>query len=464
MDNNDIYGRFRRSSEPVRDSASRPPARSAPQMSNNAPSPAKPPKPPRRQKSKHAFRRFMAKYWAVVGIFLVALIVAGGLAYARYQNSQRIANRLEQTGTPAPPEQPRYKQQQAKTSIRLTATGDMIAHDTINDNAKKADGSYDYAALMSDMRPFFDKNDINFCNQATPAGGEAFGYSGYPSFNAPVDFARGLEGVGCNLINLGTNHTNDKGQALIDATVAAWDNREGVLAAAGANRSVEEQKKPRRFTVEDITFEFLSYTTYTNKPINNNFGINRYQEETAKAEVKAAQENADIVIVSMRWGTEYSPDVNAQQDQIAKVLADAGADVVFGHGPHSLQPVKTIKASDGREVPVWFSLGNFLNSQLDIETLIGGFAVMDIDIASKKISSVGFMPVYQHYEWTAEQAQRRNNTDLLARRNFQMVPLDKAADLLAKSHHSTTVEAQTERVKQVLNKYTKVPIIESSKY
>src|SRR5690606_34764022 len=137
--------------------------------------------------------------------------------------------------------------------IRLLATGDMIAHDSINANAQKADGSYDYAALMSDMKPYFAEGDINFCNQSTPAGGEAFGISGYPVFNAPIAFARGLEDVGCNLINIGTNHTNDKGQPLVDASVAAWDNRE-ILAVAGANRSPEEQAKPRVFEVKGMKF------------------------------------------------------------------------------------------------------------------------------------------------------------------------------------------------------------------
>lgn len=399
-------------------------------------------------------------------LVLLLLLGASGGAVALYKIKNRgISDRLN-TGKPAPAE-PLPTEQQATDDgkIRLVATGDMIAHESINQNAKKADGSYDYTALMADMKPFFAKADIRFCNQSTPAGGDQFGISGYPSFNAPIEFARGIESVGCNLINIGTNHTNDKGQGLVDATVAAWDNRKDVLATAGANRSAEEQKKLRTFTVKGMKFAFLSYTTYTNKPVTNGFGVNMYNEATAKAEIAEARKSADFVIVSMRWGTEYSPDVNAQQDQVAQALVNAGADAIVGHGPHDMQPVKKLKTADGgKEVPVWFSLGNFLNSQLDIQNLVGGFAVMDIDTATKKITAISFLPVYQHYDWTAEQANRHNTADLAARNNFQMVPLDKAADLLAKSHHKTTVEAQTERVKTLLNKFTEVPIITSDKY
>lgn len=398
----------------------------------------------------------------IAAVFII--LVAGGSAGGIYLRNRNLSARNQPTGKPAPAEQPRSQAAQAASPIRLVATGDMIAHESINQNARRADGSYDYAALMDKMKPYFTKADIRFCNQSTPAGGEQFGISGYPSFNAPVEFARGIESVGCNLINLGTNHTYDKGQPLVDATVKAWDDRPNVLDNAGANRSVDEKKRVRAFTVKGVKFAFFSYSTYTNQPITNGFGVTMYDKVATKAEIVAAKAAADVVIVSMRWGTEYSPDVNAAQDQTAQVLADAGADVILGHGPHTLQSVKQLKAADGRDVPVWFSLGNFLNSQLDIETLIGGFAVMDIDVASKKITNLSFLPVYQHYEWTAAQKARANAADLAARNNFQMIPLDQAADLLAKSQHQTTVQAQTDRIQKLLNKYTPVPIMKSSAF
>lgn len=347
-------------------------------------------------------------------------------------------------------------------TIRLIATGDMIAHDSVNANAKKADGSYDYLPLMEKMKPYFEKGDIRFCNQSTPAGGDQFGITGYPVFNAPLAFPRGIESVGCNLINIGTNHTNDKGQALIDATVAAWDNREGILAVGGANRSLGEQNQSRTFTIKGVKVSFLSYTTYSNNTALTPHGVNMYSDALAIAQVGEARKNSDIVIVSMRWGTEYSPEVNAQQDTIAQQLTNLGADVILGHGPHVLEPVKKLKSADGsRESTVWYSLGNFLNTQIEPEALIGGFAIMDIDAATKKVTNTAFMPTYMHYEWTA--AEKRSN-NLLARKNLTMVPLDQAADLMAKSQIGTNVQAQTDRVKAILNKFTEVKIISSSEF
>lgn len=407
-----------------------------------------------------------AKRKLVLIASLLILIVVGSIAGAMYMRDRNLRTRNQPAGKPAPAEKPRNQDAQATGPIRLVATGDMIPLDAINKNALKADGSYDYLPMMEKMKPFFEKADIRFCNQATPAGGAGFGISGYPIFNAPLEFPRDMQRAGCNLVTIGSNHTNDKGQALLEASVAAWDNKPDILAVAGANRSVEEQKKPRTFTVKGMKFAFLAYTTYVNTgtPALTPHGLNIYSSNSSPAEIAEVRKNADFVILSMRWGTEYSSEVNPEQDRIAQEVVNAGADVVLGHGPHDIQPVKRLVSADGREVPVWFSLGNFLNSQLDISNLIGLFAVMDIDPTTKKIIKLGNLPIYQHYEWTAEQAVRRNNTDLLARHSFQLVPLDQAADLLPKSHHNTNVQAQTDRVNNLLNKFTEVPLIKSSEY
>lgn len=421
--------------------------------------------------SKSKKRRFLGLSKKPAIVLLIILLLGGGGFFAlthkkEIKNAYQIGSGEK---TPAPGngvpngtlETERAKQA-ATGTIRLVATGDMIAHDSVNANAKKADGSYDYLPLMDKMKPYFEKADVRFCNQATPAGGEQFGITGYPVFNAPLAFPRGIEAVGCNVINIGTNHTNDKGQGLIDATVAAWDNRTGILAVAGANRSVGEQNQTHIFTVKGLKIAFLSYTTYTNNTAVTPYGINMYSDALAIAQVGEARKNADIVMVSMRWGTEYSPDTNASQEAIAQQLTNLGADVIIGHGPHVLEPVKRLKNADGsRESVVWYSLGNFLNTQIEPEALISGFAIMDIDGPTKKIVNVSFMPTYMHYEWTAAEKKAGN---LLARKNLTMVPLDQATALMAKSQIGSTVQAQTDRVKTILNKFTSIKIITSTEY
>lgn len=395
------------------------------------------------------------KLWISLCVLSV-VVIAGASAYAFLRPKKQAPKKT--TVKSSVQEQPTTSQPEF---IRLIATGDMIAHNSVLENGKKPDGTYDFLPMMTNMKPYFDKAQVRFCNQATPAGGPQYQISGYPIFNAPLEWPRAIEGVGCNVVNIGTNHTNDKGQALIDATVASWDARPNVLAVVGASRSPEEQAKIRYFEQSGIKFSILSYTTYTNNKALTPYGINLYSKESATKQIAEARANSDIVLVSMRWGTEYSPDVNPEQDRVAQEVADAGADVIIGHGPHFMQPTKILKRSNGSSTLVWYSLGNFLNTQLETEALIGGFAVMDINTSTKQFVAPAFLPTYMHYDWTAADKKANN---LSARKNLQMFALDQAAEPMSRSQLGTTVEAQTQRVTALLNKYTPVKILKSSEY
>jgi poly-gamma-glutamate capsule biosynthesis protein CapA/YwtB (metallophosphatase superfamily) len=389
-------------------------------------------------------------------VTLVVLFAFGGIFYVkrRHDALPKVLS-VQSKVTPTPNIQPPQK----PTVIKLLATGDWLPHEAINQAAKTADGSYDYKPLMQGMDTIFKKADVRFCNQSVLGAGSAFGISGYPVFNAPTEFSRDMYLTGCNVINTGTNHTNDKTQAAINASVSVWDSYKDILAVAGANRSVTEQKTVRYFTVNSIKFAFLSYTTYTNKNGETSYGLTTWDDALVKQQMTEARAQADIVLVSVRWGTEYSPGINAAQNKYAQTLADLGADIVLGHGSHVLEPVKVLSGVNGHETTVWFSIGNFINAQLETEALFNGIAVMDIDIASKKVLHPRFLPFYMHYEWTADQKARQ---DLMARKNFQMYLLENAAEPLKRSQLQTTIEEQKQRMQTVLNTYTTVPLITGS--
>ena len=341
-------------------------------------------------------------------------------------------------------------------NIRIIATGDFIPHDSINQEAKKSNGNYDYSGMMSNMAPIFAKADVRFCNQATPVGGTKYGISGFPIFNAPFEFTRDMAGLGCNLINIGTNHSNDKGQSVIDAQRSEWDKQPNILAVAGANRNTAEQQKINYFTVKGVKFSFLSYVTYSNTKNMTSYGVNMFNQITAKSQLAEARKNSDIILVSMRWGTEYSSGINAEQASDSQFLADNGADIILGHGPHSLEPVKKLTGQNGRSTYVWYSLGNFLNAQLEVESLFSGLAVIDIDTSTKQISSVSFLPIYMHYEWSASEAAAQT---LLARRNHNLYLLENTNDaLLVSQQLKTTVAEQKARITKLLNQYIQLPI------
>ena len=340
---------------------------------------------------------------------------------------------------------------------RLIATGDSIAHDAINVAAKQPDGNYAYAQMMSDMKPLLISADIRFCNQSTQAGGTQLGVTGYPDFNAPTSFAKDLVATGCNLITNASNHSSDKGKAAIDANVDFWATQRGLLAVAGQYKSQDDHDTVRYFNVDGVKYAFLSYTTYTNHPVPTTYSVGMYSRDYASQQINTAKAaGAKFIIVSMRWGTEYSQGVNAYQISESQYLSDQGVQLILGHGTHVLEPVKRLKGATGNDTMVWYSLGNFLHAQLEPETLFNGIAVIDIDPKTATIINAGFLPTYMHYDWSAAEAAKQ---DLYARHNFKLVLLEDAADLFAKSQLKTTIDAQKSRLQTTLNTYTTVPFL-----
>jgi poly-gamma-glutamate synthesis protein (capsule biosynthesis protein) len=73
------------------------------------------------------------------------------------------------------------------------------------------------------------------------------------------------------------------------------------------------------------------------------------------AAVRAAREVADLVFVTVHWGVELDTQPRADDVARAHALIDAGADGIFGHHSHRLQPLDSYR---GR--PIAWGLGNFV--------------------------------------------------------------------------------------------------------
>jgi poly-gamma-glutamate capsule biosynthesis protein CapA/YwtB (metallophosphatase superfamily) len=77
------------------------------------------------------------------------------------------------------------------------------------------------------------------------------------------------------------------------------------------------------------------------------------------ADIRAAKETADVVLVSLHWGIHFvRASVADYQREIARAAIAAGADAILGHHPHLLKGVDFIAGK-----PVFYSLGNFAIEQ-----------------------------------------------------------------------------------------------------
>ncbi len=337
-------------------------------------------------------------------------------------------------------------------SFDLAAVGDMLPHETVT-NAAKVDGGYNYLNLISpELQKSFQKAELRFCNQEAPSAAK-LGIRGYPAFNAPAQFPKDLASFGCNIISTGNNHANDGGQAGINGTLDEWDAIKP-LAVSGSNRSLAEQDKLRIFEEDGVKFGFVAFTQDSNSEPPEPFSINSLDNlSLVSSQISKLRQQVDVVIVSAHWGTEDSHIVSSAQKQAAQKLAELGADIIIGSGPHVWQPYAEVR-SGGRVSHVWYSIGNGLNSQTKADQLFSGVALLKITklkTGQVQIDSPRVLPTYMHYVWA--EGVGSSNAKLLARTKLKWLVLaeDDAANLIAeRNDFRTSREDQLAKLKSYL--------------
>ncbi len=278
------------------------------------------------------------------------------------------------TDTPEPPV--------TEKRVSVLAVGDNIIHEAVFADAKNraADGrEYDFLPMYAPLASKIAAVDIAFVNHETPLGGKEFGITGWPRFNSPKEAGEALAQVGFDVVNLATNHLFDRGNAAALATVKFVQTLP--VVAIGAYESGADYESIRVTQVNGIRIAWVSFCAFSNQPYDpkNDSVIMPMldNDATIVARIDAAEAVSDFVIVSAHWGLEQ-PDITAEQRRLAKVMAEAGADVIFGHHSHILQGLEWHENSDGSSTLIAYSLGNFLSTQHYAENMVGGMLTFDV--------------------------------------------------------------------------------------
>ncbi|PKN99064.1 MAG: hypothetical protein CVU42_09355 [Chloroflexi bacterium HGW-Chloroflexi-4] len=108
--------------------------------------------------------------------------------------------------------------------------------------------------------------------------------------------------------------------------------------------------------------------------------------------IKNADQHAQVVVVSMHWGNEYQAGADERQQSLAQQIADAGADVIWGHHPHVLQKMEWFESADGRKVLVIYSLGNLLADQWMLEDA-KHTALVRLSFHGNRINKIEIIPL-----------------------------------------------------------------------
>lgn len=333
------------------------------------------------------------------------------------------------------------------SKVTLIAVGDNLIHNTLIAAGEQEDGSLDYTSLYANIKPDIEKADIAVIDQETILGGDSFEYTGYPLFNSPWEIGDAAIDAGFDIFNCATNHTMDMGWAGIEKELEYFSDKENVVAL-GINADEREYNTITYYEKNSITFALLNYTFGTNGislPEDKPWCVNLLDEEKVTADIKEAREHADVVIVFPHWGTENSHEVSDYQREYTQLFSDLGVDIVIGCHPHVLQPVEWVtNETTGKKMIVYYSLGNFISHQIELDQLCGGMAQLTIEKHGDdiEISSAKLVPIVCHYN--------RGDNDKF---EFDVYKLSDYTDDLAATHSQSggTVEYYTDLVNDVID-------------
>ena len=225
--------------------------------------------------------------------------------------------------------------------------------------------------------------------------GEKYEYTGYPRFNSPQQLGRDLVTLGFDVICFANNHMADRMKYKIGGVLQETEESVGSMTdmmnftdtldalVLGLYRSEKDYENIRVLEKDGVKIAFLGYTYATNvywktKAPRAGVYLPIIEDATVRRQIANARKLADFVVVSMHWGTEDSHTVNDEQRRLARLAADEGADVIIGTHPHVVQSVEWIEGKNGNKMLCYYSLGNSLSNQENIDNNIGYIACFDL--------------------------------------------------------------------------------------
>ena len=265
--------------------------------------------------------------------------------------------------------------------ITIAAVGDILIHNTVYMAAfdPKAN-SYDFRSQYQYVKTYLEQADITIANLETTLAGQDRGYSGYPEFNTPDAIIDALQFSGVDIVTSANNHRMDKGIRGFYRTIEV--TRDKGLDIIGV-KALEAEKTYVIRDIKGVQTAFLNFG-YSSPLADGSLSINGLilpkdmanlmdafdtedfdgtVEKIGKRITEARKDGAEVIVICLHWGDEYHRLPNRFQQELAVRLIDLGADMIFGGHPHVLQPAVYLSSADGRRVPVFYSLGNFISDQ-----------------------------------------------------------------------------------------------------
>ena len=271
------------------------------------------------------------------------------------------------TMAPLPTQAPAPEPAEAKNTVTLSFVGDCSIGDS--EQYTKAASSYHtclskngYAWPFSLVKDYLENDDLTVANlevvftNRTKHADKKYNLKGDPSF------VQVLTEGSVEMVNTVNNHCMDFENAGYNDSLATLDQA-GILHFGTIYPGMEKGHDDLGKTqVGDLLFGFVGFS----------YPQEKYDLPKIASRIQQLRgEGCDVVIVSLHWGRETYMTPDNWQYAFARGVIDAGADMVWGHHPHVIQPIMIYQGK-----PILFSTGNFtFGTMSDVDPSTGIFQV-----------------------------------------------------------------------------------------
>ena len=259
-----------------------------------------------------------------------------------------VASPSSTTLPPAPVETPRQR-------LVVSGTGDV----NLDPKFVRSFPSEGYEYAWTGLYGAFLADDLTIVNLECSPSNLGTAWNKPWTFRCDPDALPSMAAAGVEVANLANNHGMDFG---FDAMLDGRQNLIDVgIAPVGTGENYEEAYAP--FVTEingwkiavigsgGVNPETGSWLALEDRP-----GMTHGDDtESIAAAITTATKSADLVLVTAHWGEQNTTRPRTFERRQAEAWIDAGADGVFGHHQHVLQPLEFY---NGR--PIAWGLGNFV--------------------------------------------------------------------------------------------------------
>lgn len=249
-----------------------------------------------------------------------------------------------------------------------THFGENYQYDPKFNHGENAITEYGYDYFFENVKDFLISSDISFCNLETPLiniNNSTLPVSTvkpYLHWSDPDSTIKYFKKYHINNITLGNNHVFDYGLDGFNSTVNKLNS--GGLNYFGAGNDSVSASKPLFKELNGymlIIFGGFEYrpkydTLYDFYASGNKPGVNKLDTIQLSAQIKRYRsEYPDaIIIIYPHWGSNYKPAGEIQKS-FAHNYINCGADLVIGHGAHTIQEAELFNGKW-----IFYNIGNFI--------------------------------------------------------------------------------------------------------